>query len=148
MTREMYRLRDIDNRGDDGAPFEFTVPTLTEVVPYVDGPLRGDGEEPMTDHVDIVFDGPPEHVAGRFVEVEDAQGQGLKFGEWVERPDGYWALRIDVGEIRAEAQVEVLTRLSKARRINKIEDMAAYMRRQADRIAREAGIENNEGDER
>lgn len=44
--------------------------------------------------IDIVFDGPPSHESGRFVEVENAKGESIKFGEWVERADGYWALRI------------------------------------------------------
>jgi len=45
--------------------------------------------------VDVVFDGPPGHVAGRFAEVEDARGFGVgDLGEWVERPDGYCVLRI------------------------------------------------------
>lgn len=44
--------------------------------------------------VDIVFDGPPSHIAGRFVEVENEKGASIRFGEWVERPDGFWALRI------------------------------------------------------
>lgn len=45
--------------------------------------------------VDIVFDGPPGPNAGRFVEVEDTDTRrSLVFGEWVEREDGYWALRI------------------------------------------------------
>ena len=44
--------------------------------------------------VDIVFDGPPSAESGRFVEVENAQGQSIRFGDWIERPDGYWALRI------------------------------------------------------
>lgn len=47
-----------------------------------------------SDYVDIVFDGPPAAEAGRFVEVEDSQGRGIKFGEWLQRPDGYWVLRI------------------------------------------------------
>ena len=45
-------------------------------------------------HIDIVFDAPPHAIAGRFVEVEDSAGNGIKIGEWVERSDGYWALRI------------------------------------------------------
>ena len=49
--------------------------------------------EPQGDAIDIVFDGPPGPEAGRFVEVENAQGQSIRFGEWVQRPDGYWALR-------------------------------------------------------
>jgi hypothetical protein len=47
-----------------------------------------------TEYVDVVFDGPPAPEAGRFVEVENDQGVSIKFGEWVHRPDGYWALRI------------------------------------------------------
>lgn len=46
--------------------------------------------------VDIVFDGPPSHEAGRFVEVETMEGRSISVGEWVERPDGYWALRLFV----------------------------------------------------
>jgi len=45
-------------------------------------------------HIDIVFDGPPGPEAGRFVEIENQDGESIKFGEWVERDDGYWALRI------------------------------------------------------
>jgi hypothetical protein len=44
--------------------------------------------------IDIVFDGAPGPDAPRFVEVEDANGKSIKLGEWVPRPDGYWALRI------------------------------------------------------
>lgn len=44
--------------------------------------------------VDIVFDGPPSHKSGRFVEVENDRGASIKFGEWVHRDDGFWALRI------------------------------------------------------
>lgn len=42
--------------------------------------------------VDIVFDGPPSHVAPGFVEVE-VGGKSTTLGEWVEIRDGYWALR-------------------------------------------------------
>ncbi|UXE03789.1 hypothetical protein SEA_OBLADI_66 [Gordonia phage ObLaDi] len=49
---------------------------------------------PDTDFVDIVFDGPPDHEAGRFVEVEDSTGRGIRFGEWIDRGNGQWALRI------------------------------------------------------
>jgi hypothetical protein len=44
--------------------------------------------------IDIVFDGPPGPVAGRFVEVEDLSGASISVGEWLEREDGYWVLRI------------------------------------------------------
>jgi hypothetical protein len=48
----------------------------------------------MSEYIDIVFDGPPSHESGRFVEVESAEGKSISIGEWVHRPDGYWALRI------------------------------------------------------
>jgi len=49
-------------------------------------------------HVDIVFDGPPGPVTGRFVEVEDENRASIRMGEWVERDDGYWVLRLDRSE--------------------------------------------------
>jgi hypothetical protein len=48
----------------------------------------------MPDHVDVVFDGPPGPGSGRFIEVEDATGKRIIFGEWIERDDGRWVLRI------------------------------------------------------
>lgn len=45
--------------------------------------------------LDIVFDGPPGAVAGRFVEVENGEGQSVSVGQWLQRPDGYWVLRLD-----------------------------------------------------
>ena len=44
--------------------------------------------------VDIVFDGPPGHEPGRFVEVEDKTGKSINIGEWIDRGNGFWALRI------------------------------------------------------
>jgi|GEM_PF-3207081 len=44
--------------------------------------------------VDIVFDGPPSHESGKFVEVEDMSGASVRVGEWIDRGNGYWALRI------------------------------------------------------
>lgn len=54
-----------------------------------------DGTEGM-EHIDIVFDGPPGPESGRFVETEDADGSGVGVGEWIERADGRWSLRIAV----------------------------------------------------
>jgi len=45
-------------------------------------------------YIDIVFDGPPSHESGRFVEVENPLGQSINAGEWIDRGDGLWALRI------------------------------------------------------
>jgi len=44
--------------------------------------------------VDVVFDGPPGPTCGRFVEVENDAGASIAFGEWIQRDDGFWALRI------------------------------------------------------
>ena len=57
----------------------------------------------MADHVDIVFDGPPGPESGRFIEAEDADGKSIKFGEWIERADGRWALRITAADFRSHA---------------------------------------------
>jgi hypothetical protein len=60
--------------------------------------LASDKGEPAPglppEYIDIVFDGPPGPEAGRFVEVEDDTGKSISFGKWVERPNGYLALRI------------------------------------------------------
>ncbi|WP_312903765.1 hypothetical protein [Stutzerimonas nitrititolerans] len=40
----------------------------------------------------IVFDGPPGPEAGRFVEVENADGFSVNAGEWKQRADGLWEL--------------------------------------------------------
>lgn len=42
----------------------------------------------------VVFDGPPGHESGRFVECETADGRSVSVGQWHERPDGFWELRI------------------------------------------------------
>jgi hypothetical protein len=42
----------------------------------------------------VVFDGPPSHESGRFVECETPDGRSVNAGEWHERADGLWELRI------------------------------------------------------
>ena len=44
--------------------------------------------------INIIFDGPPDHEAGRFVEVETDDGKSIRVGEWIKKENGYWALRI------------------------------------------------------
>jgi hypothetical protein len=56
--------------------------------------LLGQVVEPGGRHIDIVFDREPGPVAPRFVEAEDANGRSIKVGDWVQRDDGYWALRL------------------------------------------------------
>jgi hypothetical protein len=45
-------------------------------------------------YVDLVFSGPPDHEPPQFVEVEDEQGRSVRYGEWVQRDDGAWVLRV------------------------------------------------------
>lgn len=42
----------------------------------------------------FVFDGPPGPECGRFVECETPDGRSVNAGEWHERPDGFWELRV------------------------------------------------------
>ena len=60
---------------------------------------------------DIVFDGPPSHESGRFVEVEDHNGRSVNVGEWVESGDGYWRLRLRVPaeQLAASGDVDNVT---------------------------------------
>ncbi|TCO43581.1 hypothetical protein EV646_112158 [Kribbella antiqua] len=44
--------------------------------------------------INIVFDGPPAPEGGRFVEVETDDGHSISIGQWLQRSDGNWALRI------------------------------------------------------
>lgn len=49
-------------------------------------------------YIDVVFDGPPDHRGGRFVEVENEQGHSISAGNWIKwvkpNDDEYWRLRI------------------------------------------------------
>ena len=40
----------------------------------------------------IVFDGPPSHDSGRFVEVVDQYNRSGRPAEWKDRGDGFWQL--------------------------------------------------------
>ena len=48
----------------------------------------------MQQPINIIFDGPPGHDSGFFVEVETDDGKSVNAGKWIERDDGLWALRI------------------------------------------------------
>jgi len=60
--------------------------------------MKQDDEE-EDDYFDIVFDGPPGHIPGRFVEVENSKGESIRVGAWEKRPDDYWVLRIPKHEL-------------------------------------------------
>lgn len=53
---------------------------------------------PMSETIDVVFDGPPGHESGRFIEVENIDGASVGIGEWIDRGNGMWALRIEVAK--------------------------------------------------
>ena len=48
----------------------------------------------MIRYVDFVFDCAPGPKRPEFVEVHDETGASIELGEWVERSDGKWALRV------------------------------------------------------
>lgn len=59
----------------------------------------------MTQYIDIVFDHVPDETSAVFVEVEDADGAGMRFGTWITREDGYAALRINYWDAVAGLQI-------------------------------------------
>jgi hypothetical protein len=54
--------------------------------------------------INIVFDGPPGPHGGRLIDVETDDGKSVRIGEWIERPDGFWALRITEPLVRDDEQ--------------------------------------------
>lgn len=72
-------------------------------------------------HTDIVFAGPPGPDAGRFVEVEDGSGKNIRFGEWIQRADGFWVLRIAASARLIAAAPDLLAAL------NTVLDQVDYM---------------------
>lgn len=57
----------------------------------------------MEQYIDIVFDGPPSNIGGRFIEVENEHGASISVGQWIApEPEGdltdwtagLWRLRI------------------------------------------------------
>lgn len=52
--------------------------------------------------IDVVFDRPPGDPAPGFVEVENGRGESIAPGTWVQRTDGFWALRIPFDSAEAD----------------------------------------------
>lgn len=44
--------------------------------------------------IHFLFDGPPGPEGPRFIESETPDGRSINAGEWHERPDGLWELRV------------------------------------------------------
>lgn len=89
--------------------------------------------QPEAGYFDVVFDGgPPGPRQGRFVECQDPQGASISVGEWIERRDGHWALRIPraaetrtLTDIAAEASQEVSRLNAMTVRPEPLRDMAS-----------------------
>ncbi len=47
--------------------------------------------------IDILFEDPP-GPDGSLVEIEDENRESVKVGEWLQRDDGWWVLRVSVHE--------------------------------------------------
>lgn len=73
----------------------------------------------MSEKLFVVFDGPPSHESGRFVEVEDDNGRGRGGPEWSRR-GAYWFL----GPFVLHADAEAL-----AARVAELEAENAKLRR-------------------
>lgn len=52
--------------------------------------------------LNFVFDGPPGPEGSRFVEVETPDGRSVNAGEWAERADGFWELRVPFAPFSAK----------------------------------------------
>lgn len=113
---------------------------------------RGAGE-----WTDIVFDGLPGPDCGRLVALENASRASVRLGEWIERDDGYWCLRIAASPEqiaaapRLAAEVEALREAEKQARLDavKIHDDMEALRAERDKAVKDAEdrrrIANNVG---
>jgi hypothetical protein len=78
------------------------------------------------DYIDLVFDGPPGPEGCRFVEVENSSGRSIRIGEWVQRPNGTWALRLWAADLARRAD-----------RKKFMDDVAEAFKRAGERVRRE-----------
>jgi len=60
----------------------------------------------MSEDIFVVFDGPPGHESGRFIDVENARGQSVNAGEWSQRDDRMWQLHICISREMSKLQAE------------------------------------------
>lgn len=79
------RLPDETPRADKGGGWPGLSPARE-----ADFPAKPDESK----FIDVLFDGPPGPMAGRFVEIEGVTGKSVGYTNWIKRKDGYWALRI------------------------------------------------------
>lgn len=74
---------------------------------------------------DVVFDGPPSSVTGRFVETEDRAGASFRAGEWVDRGGGLWALRVPAGTGASVAELLTVCVARANEEIRQVYDVSA-----------------------
>ncbi len=135
---EFHEARDLEATGGACAPLleswrteaeearQTVDPTAAEIAASHERlPLRREVKEPLPPEeggeypatnpdrrfVDVLFDGPPAPVSGRFIEVEDESGRSINAGAWIDR-DGYWALRIDTRSPGLDAASRVIACIS------------------------------------
>ncbi len=77
VKRRKIRLRDIDNRGDDMAPYEFEGSTET-VIGYLNGPLRRDSTPDAHHQIDEAIEFLKQ---GRVTEAAKVIGLGIDLQE-------------------------------------------------------------------
>ena len=65
----------------------------------------------------ILFDGPPSHESGRFVEVEDEHGRSFGAGEWTEQGE-FWVLTLTSPRVQADDLRDLLHTLAVLREEN------------------------------
>jgi hypothetical protein len=73
-------------------PLQKTIADMKDIADAALSAEADQGEAVVAEELRIVFDGPPGPEAGRFVEVENADGRSINAGEWRQRADGLWEL--------------------------------------------------------
>ena len=62
---------------------------------------EGPAAEVPEPYIDVLISNGPS-AEGDFVEVEDASGRSIKAGEWIDKGNGLWALRLRPRDIRRD----------------------------------------------
>jgi hypothetical protein len=101
----------------------------------------------MSEFIDIVFDKIPSHDPAFFIEVENDKGASIRFGEWINREDGYAVLRIPNPERLHEAALKSSKALEEAtdrevgltEALHEATNHAAYWERKAEELAERVG---------
>lgn len=94
------------------------------VVEPARAPNGGRGSAAAPEPLYVVFDGPPSHESGRFVELENGARQGQSAGEWRQRDDGLWTL----GPFYVASPPEKEGSEQSGRRIARLERLTAMLK--------------------